>query len=179
MSFHADISDAQAHMQQGRLKPALKAAKSALRKQPKSAPAANLVAILLGRLGDHRQAAAMFRKSARLDPGFVDPRRNLAQTLILLGQPEPAATIARRLTDNDPGDAGAWYLLAQAEMAQGRLADAALAADRAVAADPGQARALLVGDEPDEPDGASEVRIASRRSSESARCTPRLVGTRL
>lgn len=142
MSFHADISAAQAHMQQGRFKPALKAAKSALKKQPKSAPAANLVGILLGRLGDHRQAAAMFQKSARLDPGFVDPRRNLAQTLILLGQPEPAATIARRLTDSDPGDAGAWYLLAQAELALGRLADAALAADRAVAADPGQARAL-------------------------------------
>jgi tetratricopeptide (TPR) repeat protein len=142
MSFHADIAAAQAHLQQGRFKPALKAAKSALRKQPKSAPAANLAGIALGRMGDHRDAAAMFQRAAKLDPGFADPRRNLAQTLILLGQPDPAATLARRLAERDPGDAAAWYLLAQAEMALGRLGDAATAANHAVAADPRQARAL-------------------------------------
>ena len=142
MTFQADLSAAQAHLQQGRFKPALKAAKSALRKQPKSAPAANIAGIALGRLGDHREAAAMLRKAIKLDPGFADARRNLAQTLIFLGQHEAARALVQRLADMSAGDAGAWYLLAQAELALGHAVAAENAATRCIAAGPRQPRAL-------------------------------------
>ncbi|MFV0512624.1 MAG: tetratricopeptide repeat-containing sulfotransferase family protein [Jhaorihella sp.] len=142
MTFQADLSAAQAHLQQGRFKPALKAARSALRKQPKSALAANIAGIALGRLGDHREAVAMFRKALKLDPGSADARRNLAQTLIFLGQNKSARALMQRQVDASAGDAGAWYLLAQAELALGDAVAAETAATRCIAADPRQSRAL-------------------------------------
>lgn len=142
MTYQDDLSAANAHLQRGQFKSALKSAKAAIKKQPKSAVAANMAGIALSRTGKLRDAVPMFQKAARLDPGLSDAPRNLAQTLILLDRPDLARPVLMRLTEKMPQDGDAWYLLAQAELALQNTAAAEAAATRSIAAVPGQSRAL-------------------------------------
>ena len=142
MSVETDLALAGQRLQQGQYKPAYKAAKSALRKAPKSPAALNLAGIALSGMGQRREAVELFRKALKLAPEFHDARKNLGQTLVLLGQPEPAAALLEKLVTQTPKDAGAWYLLAQARANAGRLEAAEAAASTSIGLAPTQARAL-------------------------------------
>ena len=144
MLFTHDLEKAQSLLGQRRYKHALKAAKSAMKKNPGLAAAPNIAGIALGKLGQHREAATQFIKALKLDPSLSDARRNLAQTQLLLGRPEAAGTVLAPLVELDAADAAAWYLLAQSYLALGHAQEASHAATRAVDVDPVSSRGLVL-----------------------------------
>lgn len=141
MTFENDMSLAQQRLQNGQNKHALKAAKSAMKKAPRSPFPLNFAGIALGGMGRHREAVGQFTKALKLDPQCHDARKNLAQSLILLDDPATARKLLERLTGLTPEDAGVWYLLAQANVKLARHEQAEQAATKSIERAPRQARA--------------------------------------
>jgi len=141
MTFESDMGLAQQKLQSGQYKHAHRAAKSAMKKSPRSPFAPNFAGIALGRMGKHREAVALFKKALKLDPHYHEARRNLAQSLILLGDVPTALTLLGKLVALTPKDADAWYLLAQAAAKAGQTERAEEAAGRSIECAPNQARA--------------------------------------
>jgi len=141
MTFESDMGLAQQKLQSGQYKHAHRAAKSAMKKSPRSPFAPNFAGIALGSMGKHREAVALFKRALKLDPQYHEARRNLAQSLILLGEVPSALTLLGRLVDLTPEDADAWYLLAQAAAKAGQTKRAEKAAGRSIECAPNQARA--------------------------------------
>lgn len=112
-----------------------------MKRQPRHPALPNLLGIAQSSSGDVRASVASFQKALKLDPGFDDARKNMAQSLVLLGQFEKAETILSDLTRRHPNDAGALYQLAQLRSKTGDLTGARNAADAAISADPGMAPA--------------------------------------
>lgn len=134
------VAVAQVQLQQGLHKAALKTAKSAMARHPKEARLPNLAGLAMCGLGQQRAAIPMFHKAIRLDPGFADAQRNLAQTLILLDMPEKARNLLDQMVAIHPEDEGAHYLRAQALANLGRSEAAEAAVTRAAELAPTQAR---------------------------------------
>jgi tetratricopeptide (TPR) repeat protein len=141
MTFQNDMRLAQQKLQSGQHKHALRAAKSAMKKGPRSPFPLNFAGIALGGMGKHREAVVQFKKALKLDPQCRDARKNLAQSLILLDDPGTAKTVLAKLTEQTPEDAGVWYLLAQANAKLGKPEDAEQAATKSIERAPNLARA--------------------------------------
>ncbi|ANP36490.1 TPR/sulfotransferase domain-containing protein [Phaeobacter gallaeciensis] len=75
------------------------------------------------------EAIAQFQRAMKIDPGFIDARHNLAQTLILAGRHAQAIKIVEPLRDSDPT---ACFFLAQAHVHLGDLTAAEVAINQAV-----------------------------------------------
>lgn len=140
MTLQPPFAIAQSQLMQGQFKPALKTAKAAMARHPKDPRLPNLAALALCSLGQQREAVPLFQKAIRIDPGFTDAQRNLAQTLILLGMADKALVLLDRLVAAHPEDEGAHYLRAQALSNLGRSEAAEAAASRAIELAPRQAR---------------------------------------
>ncbi len=121
-------------------KAALKSAKVGMAREKQNANWPNLAGVSLSALGRHREAVPMFQKALKINPGFTDARRNLAQTLILLQRHETARNLLEPLTQKSPDDGDAWYLLAQCHMAGGGFPQAEQAITRAIDSGPKKAR---------------------------------------
>jgi tetratricopeptide (TPR) repeat protein len=140
MTAQNDLQSVLALLQSGRHKPALKAAKSAMRRYKTHPAFPNFAGIAMGATGHPGEAVGYFKKALSLDPGYHDARKNLAQTLVVLGRSEPAVRLLDKLVSALPNDESAWYLLAQAHMGLGQLPEALTAATKSIALNPGQAR---------------------------------------
>ena len=160
MTQPADPQGIYALIQSGRAKAAIKAAKAAIRKHPRQAVLPNLMGIAQSSSGDLRGSLLSFQKALKLDPGFDDARKNMAQSLMLLGRTDKAEALLSDLARRRSGDAGVLYQLAQLRAKTGDLPGARDAADQAIAADPklGQAYTLraLIRDRQEGPAGALE-----------------------
>lgn len=141
MTLQNDLHAALNALQSAHHKSALKAAKVGMAKH-KSHPAfPNIYGIALCGMGRHRDSINHFKKALRLDPGFQDARKNLAQTLIVIGMAEPALGLLEQVVSKTEKDADAWYLLAQAHQKTGDAAAAEQAVDKSISLAPKQARA--------------------------------------
>ncbi len=138
MTFENDMAQAQRTLEGGQFKHAFRAAKSAARKKPRSPFAPNIAGIALAQTGKHRDAVGWFKKAMKLDPGFSDARRNLAQSYLALGDSDTAQTLLNNLVKQTPGDADAWYLLAQVELQSGAPLQAEHAAGKSIELAPKQ-----------------------------------------
>ncbi len=113
-----------------------------MKRHPRHAALPNLLGIAQSSSGDVRASLASFQKALKLDPGFDDARKNMAQSMVLLGQFEKAETLLSDLTKRRPNDAGALYQLAQLRSKTGDLSGARDAADATISADPKMAPAF-------------------------------------
>ncbi len=138
------LDEAQWLLSQQQFSQALKAAQAALRKDPRSALAANIAGVSLGATGRHQEAVTQFRKAVHLAPRFDEARRNLAQAHIALGQADKAEPILVDLIQTAPGDDRAWYLLAQCQMILGQLDLAENSITNVISMSSSAARALLL-----------------------------------
>jgi len=140
MTPQTPFMTAQTQLLQGDYKSALKTVKPAMARHPKDARYPNLAGLAMCGLGQQRGAIPMFQKAIRLDPGFADAQRNMAQTLILLDLPEKALKLLDRMVAIHPEDEGAHYLQAQALANLGLTEAAEAAASRAAELAPKQPR---------------------------------------
>jgi len=140
MTEQNPLRAAQTYLSQGRYKQALKTAKAAMARHGKDPVLPNIAALAMCGLGQQREAVAMFQRALKLDPGFSDAQRNLAQTLILLDMADKALKLLERMVVAHPDDEGAHYLQAQALANLGRTEAAEAAASRAVELAPKQPR---------------------------------------
>lgn len=138
MTVQNAIAEVQSLLAQGRVKPALKAAKAAMSRYKSDPTLPNLAGLALSQSGKHRPAAEMFAKAVRLAPDYADARRNLAQALLLLGEAEKVVSVLSRAGP----EAATHYLRAQALAALARTEEAEAEADAAVTLAPRQARNL-------------------------------------
>jgi len=142
MTAESDLQHALSLLRSGQAKAAFKQSKAAMRTYGGAAVFPNLAGMALCTMGKHRDGIDYFQKALKIDPGFVDARRNLAQTLILLGKSDLACTVLERLVRDVPEDADGWYLLAQAQMKRGGTDAAETAVTRSIELNARQARAF-------------------------------------
>lgn len=124
MSLNSDLGAALTHAKAGRHKAAIKAARAGMKRHKTHPAFPNIVAIGLCSTGKPREALGFFQKALKLDPGFHDARRNLAQALVSLEDFDTAARVAARLAAALPDDPSAWHLLGLAQAEGGHLAEA-------------------------------------------------------
>ncbi len=142
MTFDSDIRTAQQKLHDRQFKLALRAAKSAMRKNPRSPFPLNIAGIALGGMGNHRAAVIQFNKALKMDPQFTDARKNLAQSLILSNQLTLALRVLERLIVLTPQEPDAWYLLAQAKLKLGLPQEAVSTVSKSIELAPGMTRAF-------------------------------------
>ncbi|MDE4305636.1 sulfotransferase [Phaeobacter gallaeciensis] len=128
-----DLGIATSYLNSGAYKPALKIAKRLQKTTPRDPHPFNIAGICLSAMNKLPEAIAQFQRAMKIDPGFVDARHNLAQTLILSGRHAQAIRVVEPLRD---GDATACFFLAQAHVQLGDLTAASAAIEQAVALRP-------------------------------------------
>ncbi|WP_341641719.1 tetratricopeptide repeat-containing sulfotransferase family protein [Phycobacter sp. K97] len=134
-----DLSAVTSHLNSGAYKSALKLAKRLQKAYPRDPIPLNIAGICLSAMTKLPEAIVQFQRALKIDPGFIDARHNLAQTLILAGRFELAIKLASPLRDTD---SKACFFLAQAQFQIGALVDAEAAIDQALVLNPAFAPAL-------------------------------------
>lgn len=122
-------------------KDALQALEMAAQLLPNDAGVHNNLGNALGRLGQHHEAVASYRRALLLSSDFAEAHNNLGHALLDLGQPDGAAASCRRAIGLEPRYAEAHDTLGCALLALGRLDDAAASFRRALEIEPGFAEA--------------------------------------
>jgi Flp pilus assembly protein TadD len=128
-----DLGIATSYLNSGAYKPALKIAKRLQKTTPRDPQPFNIAGICLSAMNKLPEAIAQFQRAMKIDPGFIDARHNLAQTLILAGRHAQAIKIVEPLRDSDPT---ACFFLAQAHVHLGDLTAAEVAINQAVTSRP-------------------------------------------
>ncbi|MDE4176107.1 sulfotransferase [Phaeobacter sp. PT47_59] len=134
-----DFRAATSYLNSGAYKSALKMAKRLQSAYPRDPAPWNIAGICLSAMNKFPASISQFQRALKIDPGFVDARHNLAQTLILAGRFEHAIRIVSPLRETDPK---ACYFLAQAQSQLGALDDAEASIGRALELQPRFAPAL-------------------------------------
>ena len=111
MTAEQDAKAIAALLNQGEAKKALKQARIAIKRYPRTAFFMNLAGLALSTSGQPRDAIKYFQDAVKTQPEFPDAHRNLAQTLVLIGQPDKAVTVLKRHLARSPKDAEAEYLV--------------------------------------------------------------------
>jgi tetratricopeptide (TPR) repeat protein len=158
---------AEAYVDAGRPKDALRAADGALELDPVFAPAQTLAGEALVKLGRLAEGLERFRAAAALDPSQVRPLVQVARELQGSGKLDVAATLYEAALDLRPDQAAVQNELGLIRERQGRLPEAVEGYRRAVQLDPGlsQARfnlALALAREGTVGDSAEQLREAVR-----------------
>lgn len=123
--------------QRGRFKATLKLAKSGMKRHPSHPAFPNFAAVALCSMNRQKEAVPYFKKALKIDPAFLDARKNLAVALLSLGEFAQSERLLQKVTEAAPEDAAAWQYLATARL-ELDLSDAALAAaDQAISLTPG------------------------------------------
>lgn len=112
---------------------------------PRQALVWNNLALALGGLGDHEQAAAALRKSLDIDASQVSAWVSLAASLLQLGHPEDAESACDGAIAHDPDNADAWQIRAMVLAGRDDFVGAAAAFSRTIeiAGETGALRANL------------------------------------
>ncbi|MEN8742264.1 MAG: tetratricopeptide repeat protein, partial [Phaeobacter gallaeciensis] len=129
MIVSRDLGIATSYLNSGAYKPALKIAKRLQKTTPRDPQPFNIAGICLSAMNKLPEAIAQFQRAMKIDPGSIDARHNLAQTLILAGRHAQAIKIVEPLRDSDPT---ACFFLAQAHVHLGDLTAAEVAINQAV-----------------------------------------------
>lgn len=147
MSLASELQTATQLAQQGRHKAAFKAARIGM-KRYKSHPAfPNLAGVAACALGKERDAVPLFQMALKLEPGFVDARRNLGQALLALERPEAAMRHLSDVLAQRPKDHVAHYVMAAAQSRAGAYAAARETLNALAALGPMNANALALRSE--------------------------------
>lgn len=131
-------------LQAGKLRPAFKAARTAMKRWPREAFFANLAGLALVHDGDSRQAVAYFRKAMELNPSFPEPAQNLIQALVVIDRLEKAQATLDKLLAKRPRDPELWYQQALCHMRAGHSDEAEAAASRTLEMAPAMVKAWLL-----------------------------------
>ncbi|MFP4450578.1 MAG: tetratricopeptide repeat-containing sulfotransferase family protein [Rhodosalinus sp.] len=131
-------------LQAGKLRPAFKAARTAMKRWPREAFFANLAGLALVHDGDSRQAVGYFRKAMELNPAFPEPAQNLIQALVSLDRVETAQALLDKLLAQRPRDPELWYQQALCHMRAGLSDEAEAAASHALALAPATVKVWLL-----------------------------------
>lgn len=112
---------------------------------PRQAMVWNNLALALGGLGDHEQAAVALRKSLDIDAGQVAAWVSLAASALQLDRPDDAANACDAAIARDPDNGDAWQIRAMVLASRDDFAGAAAAFARTVeiAGETGALRANL------------------------------------
>ena len=119
-----DLESAVRDHRAGRLREAVAAYESLLRRNPDDADLMQLLGVALGQLGDHEAGARFLARSLELKPDRPTVLLNLAHALRTLGREEEALRCCNRALALDPSLAGGYRTRAAALAALGRLQDA-------------------------------------------------------
>jgi tetratricopeptide (TPR) repeat protein len=130
------------HQRAGRLAEAEAALRTALRANPRSATAYNVLGIVLHQRGDLPGAQASFGKAAELDPRSFEAQNNLGNSLLEGGQVARAEACYRAAVAIKPGFLQGHANLGGLLRQSGRLDEAAECYERVLAGNPGDAEAL-------------------------------------
>lgn len=99
---------------------------------PRQALVWNNLALALGGLGDHEQAAIALRKSLDIDASQVSAWVSLAASLLQLGRPEEAESACDGALAHDPENADAWQIRAMVLAGRDDFVGAAAAFSRTI-----------------------------------------------
>lgn len=86
---------------------------------PREAFAFNSLGLALATFGEHRKAVDAFQQASRIDPKFIPPRRNLAQSLIALNRFDEAKAALDEATRAGMGSLGIGQLKYQVALTAG------------------------------------------------------------
>jgi tetratricopeptide (TPR) repeat protein len=134
-----DLQAVLSEAQRGRFKPTLKLAKAGIKKHPNHPAFPNFAAIALCSMNRQKEAIPYFAKALKLDPAFLDARRNLGLALLVLGDFTKSEQVFSRLVEFAPEDATAWQHLATARLELNTPQAALIASDRAIELAPNNA----------------------------------------
>lgn len=132
-----DLQAVLTEARRGRFKPTLKLAKAGMKKHPAHPAFPNFAAIALCSMNRQKEAIPYFAKALRLDPTFLDARRNLGLALLVLGDFSKAEQVLDKVVTLAPEDATSWHHLAAARLDLNQPDTALQAADRAITLAPG------------------------------------------
>lgn len=119
MSLQIDIQKITSLLQQGQFKPALKAAKIAMKRHKSHPVFPNLAAVALSALRKEREAVPYYQKALKLDANFHEARRNLGIALLAINQNEAAIKALSRCVEGNAEDVAALVCLSRAQRACG------------------------------------------------------------
>jgi putative PEP-CTERM system TPR-repeat lipoprotein len=125
------------YLKTGKPKQAAEVAEVVVKHDPKNPAMINLMGVARAAAGDHKGARAAYEQAARLEPGFVAPKLNLAKLDLSEDKLESARARLQALLKDRPKDTQAMYELAGAEVRAGRSDEAIRWLEKVHSLDPG------------------------------------------
>jgi len=139
----AEVAALVALLGKGRHAETARRAAALLKRAPKAAVVANILASAEDSQGRRDAALAAFRLAVRIDPAYAEAQANLGQCLLEAGRAEEAVAPLRRAVALTPGNPAALVALGRALTRTGEGDMALRFLDRALAAEPKNAAALI------------------------------------